>query len=370
MKFTCSIESIEKLLGISESIISAKNTISILSNVLIEAKDSKITIKACDTSLSFFGEIGADIEEEGAISVYSNKLYSIAKKLPSEEILIETDENFNVSVRAKGKNNILYNLKGINPEKFPEIMNITNVEYFSISKEIFTDMVNKTKFAVSQNESRKFASGTLLEYKEKKLKMVSTDGKRLAKIEREVAIPDSFHNIIVPPKILNEVTKLCGLSDQNGDIRIAVTGKELLINVDNCFFISSLLDANFPAYDSVIPNNLTNNFKVNRKEFKDAIERVGLMGDKDTHKIIIFLSKGKLKMYTENMSLGFGEETIDIEYDKEEMKIAFNYNYVIDVINVIKNDNVIFKFSNAVSTITILEEGNENYIYIMMPMSL
>ncbi len=369
MKFYCSIESLNKILGICESIISSKNSITILSNIHIKAKDNQLTIKACDTLISFYGEIGADVDEEGEICVNSNKLYSIARKLPSDEIEIQSDSDLNIQIKAKGKNTLKYNLKGISPDKFPEMLDTSNINYFSIPKETFADMVNKTKFAISQNDNRKFALGTLFEYEENKLRMVTTDGKRLAKIEKDIEIKESFSKVVVPPKILQEALKLCN-SDDKGDLKVGLNEKEIFINVDNCFFISNLLDSGFPSYQSVIPTNSTKSFKVNRKDFKDAIDRVSVMGEKETHKVIISLNQGKMNIYSENTTYGDGEETIDIEYSDEAIKIAFNYSYITDVISVVKNDNIIFKFNNASSTLVILEENNLDYIYIMMPMSV
>ncbi|OHD40798.1 MAG: DNA polymerase III subunit beta [Spirochaetes bacterium GWF1_31_7] len=368
MKFTCNIENFTKLLGIAEGVVTQKNTISILSNILIEAKNSKIKITACEPSLTFFGEIGADIEEEGSISVFSNKLYSISKKLPSEEIVIETDENNNVIIKPVGKNKIVYSLKGIDSSKFPSIKSLENIDFVSINQESFVDMINKTKFSVSQNESRRFANGILFENTESLLRMVSTDGKRLSKIDCNIVFNSKiFNSIIVPTKILTEISKIC---HNTGDVKIAIQEKSIIINVDNYFFISSLLEANFPPYDSVIPKDQINSFKVNKKILKDSIERISLMGDKDTNKIILFLSNNSMKIYTENMSIGTGEEYIDIEYSNEDIKIALNYNYIIDVLSVLKSETIIFKFKSSQSTITIVEDNNNDYIYIMMPMSL
>ena len=229
-------------------------------------------------------------------------------------------------------------------------------------------MINKTKFSVSQNESRRFANGILFENTESLLRMVSTDGKRLSKIDCNIVFNSKiFNSIIVPTKILTEISKIC---HNTGDVKIAIQEKSIIINVDNYFFISSLLEANFPPYDSVIPKDQINSFKVNKKILKDSIERISLMGDKDTNKIILFLSNNSMKIYTENMSIGTGEEYIDIEYSNEDIKIALNYNYIIDVLSVLKSETIIFKFKSSQSTITIVEDNNNDYIYIMMPMSL
>lgn len=368
MKFTCSLESLIKQLTICESIISAKGNISILSNILIEAKNSKIKITACDTTINFFGEIGADIESEGSITVYSSKLYSLAKKMPSDEIIIETDSSNNFIIQPKGKKNIIYKLKGIDSDKFPETISAENQEYFPIKKNILLDMINKTKFAVSQNESRRFVSGILFEIKNNILKMVSTDGKRLSKIEKEIENKSNLDiSIIVPPKILLEISKLC---NDNGEAFLSITKDNIFIKIDNFLFISNLLEANFPPYEQVIPKNQTGTITLEKKSFKESIERISLMGDKETHKIILLLTENEMKIYSESLSLGSGEETISVDYIGEETKMAINFIYLIDVLSVLSNENIIIDFKNSQSTITVREKDNNDYIYIMMPMSL
>ena len=229
-------------------------------------------------------------------------------------------------------------------------------------------MINKTKFAVSQNESRRFVSGILFEIKNNMLKMVSTDGKRLSKIEKEIENKSNLDiSIIVPPKILLEISKLC---NDNGEAFLSITKDNIFIKIDNFLFISNLLEANFPPYEQVIPKNQTGTITLDKKSFKESIERISLMGDKETHKIILLLTENEMKIYSESLSLGSGEETISVEYTGEETKMAINFIYLIDVLSVLSNENIIIDFKNSQSTITVREKDNNDYIYIMMPMSL
>ena len=208
MRIICSKESLLKVLGIAESVISTKNSISILSNVLIETINGKVKISASETSLNFFAEINADIIEEGSVSVYCNRLYSIIRKMEGDEIDIESNDQNIVAIKPKDSNKCNYNLKGIDANKFPPIQLTDDMSFFSIKQSIFTEMTKKTIFSVSASESRRFVSGILFEKTDNDLKMISTDGKRLAFISKEVkSLNVDNYSIIVPIKILTEVLK-------------------------------------------------------------------------------------------------------------------------------------------------------------------
>lgn len=368
MKLTCSKESILKILNVADNVISTKTSISILSNILLEAFSSKIKITAYETKINFFGDIGADILEEGSISVHCNKFYSIVRKLPGNEIIIESDENNQIHIKPKDNDNINYTIKGLESNKFPQIKYNENSEFFSISQEIISDMIKKTIFAVSETDNRRFVSGIYFEITDKTLKMVSTDGKRLSMIKNDVDTKKiKFENgVIIPPKILIETLKLCS---GNGDVQISIDNKEIYIKINNFTFISNLLEGNFPPYEKVIPFDQTIIIPVNRKLLYESLDRISQISDKESHKITMSLNNDKMILYTEDITIGSGEEVIPIEFNKDEFKISLNSIFITDVLNVIKNDNVILEFKDANTTVTIKEEKNDNFIYIMMPMT-
>ena len=367
MKTTCSKESLLKILGIAESVISTKNSISILSNILINAKENKIKISACEAKLNFFGFIGADIQEEGSISVNCNKFYSIAKKLPGEEISIVLEKENILIIKPKGNNKIQYKLKGIDSEKFPSIKEIEDIKFFSLKQDIFSDMIRKTIFSVSQNENRRFVSGIYFEKHENALKMVATDGKRLSFIKKDIKTPNNLDKgIIIPPKILNETIKLC---TGNGDLQLALTDKNIYIKIDNFSFISNLLEGNFPPYEKVIPYNQNIMMKIDKMQLFQSLDRISQISDKESHKINFSISEKSLKITSEDVSIGSGEEIIPVESNTKDFNIYLNYLFVTEALNVIKNEKVIFEFKDPKNTIVFREENNDDFIYIMMPMT-
>ncbi len=369
MKILCGKENLIKVLNIAESIISTKNNISILSNVLIETKMDSIKISACETTISFFAEIGADIIEEGAISVYCNRFYSIIRKLDCEEIEIFADEKNIVSIKPKNSKRSLYNLNGISPDKFPPVKPIENLDFFSLTQQTFTEMTKKTIFAVSQTESsRRFVSGVLFEKNDENIKMVSTDGKRLSLISKEKTIDDIENcNIIIPPKILNEINKLC---TGNEDIQIALSNKNIIIKIYNFYFISNLLEGAFPPYEKVIPTDQEQSFIVNRKELYDSIDRISIIGDKESHKVIFTIAENSLKIHTENITLGSGEEFIFINYEGPDIEIALNSQFINEVLGALSGDKIIFEFKNSQSPVTVKDFNDNDFVYVMMPMTI
>lgn len=367
MKIICSKDSLLKVLQVAENVISTKNSISILSNILIEAYKDTVKISASETKLNFYAEISADVVEEGSISIHSNKFYSIARKLPGDEILVTTDDNHQLRVQPNDNDKINYTLKGIDSGKFPEIMQIEDVPFSTISQEIITQMTKRTIFAISQNENRRFVSGIYFESTDNDIKMVATDGKRLSLVKKDIQIGTSIENgIIIPPKILTETLKLC---TGNGDVQIGFSDKNIFVKIDNFSFISNLLEGNFPPYEKVIPNDQTISFSVNKKIFYDALDRISQISDKESHKITLLVNDSEMKIYTEDITIGSGEEIIPVNYSGDSFNIFLNYTFITDVLNVIKNDNVIFELKNSESIVTVKEENNNDYIYIMMPMS-
>ncbi len=370
MEIICSKESLIKSLGIAESVISTRNNISVLSNVLLETtNDLKLKISAFDVTLNFISEINCDIIKEGKIGVNCNRLYSIVKKLECDEIEIKVNENNEVTILPKREfKTSKYMLKGIDNNKFSPISIPENINYFSMKQDIFQRMIKRTIFAVSDSDNRRFISGILFEKNDKNLRMVATDGKRLALINKDIVIDDIDNcNVIVPPKILQEVTKLCGNS---GDLIISISNQSIIIKIENFIFISNLLEGTFPPYSKVIPQEQPNKFTINKKELYNSIDRISLLGDKESHKIILSLKQDTLTINTYNLTFGSGEEILNIEYGGEPIDIALNYTFITDFLTVVEREKVVFEFKNSESTITVKEEDNVDYIYVMMPMSL
>ena len=198
--------------------------------------------------------------------------------------------------------------------------------------------------------------------------MVSTDGKRLSYITNQTSINDIENcSIIIPVKILNEILKL---STGNGNIQLSISDKKIIVKIDNFYFISSLLEGDFPPYQRVIPSDQTKFFVVNKKELYDSLDRISTIGEKESNKILFNISENSLKIYTENIIHGFGEEFIFIEYSDEKLEMALNSRFIIEMLSVITTEKIVFEFKDFQAPVTIKEFGHDNYIYVLLPMSL
>ncbi len=367
MNFICMRQSLIEILSIADSIISAKNNFTSQSNILLQVKDSKLKVSAFETKINFLAEIGVDVIQEGEIAVFCKKFYSIIKSFDCEEVSIKTNEHGNIILSPKENTNIQYDLKTLDSDKLPRIEEPIDIEFISLPQQIFVNMIKKTIISISLTENRRFISGIYFETIDNSIKMVSTDGKRLSFTECDFDIKKSFENgIIVPPKILQEIIRL---SKNNGDLLLGISDKNIHIKIDNFYFVSNLLDGDFPPYKKVIPMDQLYSFKVNTSLLNKSLNRISLIGDKESHRIIFELNNNLLKIYTEDISHGSGKEVIDVEYNGDQFEVALNYSFIIDALSVISTEKTIFEFKDANNTITMKEDDNDKFIYIMMPMS-
>lgn len=368
MKVVCSKESLLKALSIAENVISNKNTLSVYSNVLLSADNGNLNIKASEITLNFSANIPVEVVEPGSVAVYCNNLFTLIRKFNDTEIEISSDENNIVYLKQHNKKTSEYKHKGIDAKDFPVIEIPSDVNFFSIKMEILSDMIRKTLFAVANDATRKYISGVLFEKSGDTIRMVSTDGKRLSFVKNEVALTNVEDcQIIVPPKVLNEILKL---SNGNGDVQLALNNKNLYIKIDSYLFISNLFEGTFPPYGKVIPTEFVGSVVLDRKMFYEILDRIATMGDKEANKVVLSFYDNTVAVFAENQAFGSGREEMAIEYGGTKMDIALNIRYLMDILNVATTPNIIIYFKDAHSTMAIKQENDLNFIYVLMPMTL
>ncbi len=355
-------------ISIAQEIISTKNALSVLSNVLLIAEDNSLTIKATDIKVNFQTKIPVEIEEEGSTTVLSDKLMSILSALPEGEIeffLQERDNLVSAVIRHTTKK-IKYQLNCTSQDKFPEIAIAEKVSFFEVPAKELKSMITQTSFAVSDDETRIFMMGVYFEKKEDKLALVATDSRRLAYAEKNLlaGVPD-FPAAIVPPKILNIVAKHA--SDE-GQISVAIVDKMIFFKFSNYEFSGTLFDGQYPNYMRVIPANQTNTFIVQKSEFVEALKRISIMLDK-TLRIILTLTPGVLTITSKSSELGDAKEEIPCEYAGEEISIAMNYKHIDMPLKVMNSERIAFEFSDVMRAVTLRPEPASDYFHILMPMS-
>jgi len=363
MKFICERSILLKEISIANEIIASKNIISILSNVYLEACEGFLIIKATDMKVNFETKIPVDVIDSGSVTVYGDKFLGTLNSFPEGDIEFETNDA-KMYIKTKVKK-VQVQLKSIASDKFPEFT-ASAKDSFEIPIRDFKDMIEETIFAISDDETRYFMNGIFFEKADNKFIMVATDGRRLAYVNKEANTGiDDFSGIIIPPKILNIVVKRAG---DEGMAEISITDKTIFIQFGSYKLSSVLIEGQFPNYRRVIPENQINSFIVNRLEMLDAIKRVSLYVEKNSHRVYMGLSSGVVSVFCEENDMGNAREEIQCKYEGEEVSIALNYRYLEEPFKVMKEDEVCLLFTEPSKTITIKPVPEKDFFHIVMPM--
>lgn len=364
MKFTFDRDAILKEIGIAQEIISTKNALSILSNVLFIAEHNSLTIKATDIKVNFETKIPVEVEEEGTTTVFCDKFISILNTLPSGDVEF-SQKDINVVIKPITKK-VRFQLKSMASDKFPEFASEQNIPWFEVPAAEFKAMITQTIFAVSDDETRYFMNGVYFEKKEENLVMVATDGRRLAYSAKPLCagIAD-FQPAIVPPKILNIILKRL---PSEGSLSMAVLNKMIYFKFGNYSFASVLIDGQFPNYQRVIPEAQDKKFQINRRDLLDALRRVGLLVEQKSRRVYFDLSEGMLTITAQESEIGTAKEEIPCRYAGEHITIALNYVYVEEPMKVIDTEYITFEFTEYMKAITLKPEPAQDFFHIIMPM--
>ena len=366
MKFTFDRDAMLKEISIAQEIISTKNALSILSNVLFIAENNSLVIKATDIKVNFETRIPVDIEEEGTTTVFCDKFISILNSLPSGDIEFDQKDTI-VTIKPiaiKGQ----FKLKSMASDKFPEFTSSENVPYFDIPAEDFKNMITQTIFALSDDETRYFMNGVFFEKNEDDLTLVSTDGRRLAYVSKPLCQGvNSFSSAIVPPKILNIILKR---APSEGFVSLAIFEKMIFVKFGSYQFTSVLIDGQFPNYRRVIPESQLYNFQVEKADLQNALKRVGLLVDKKIQRIYLEIKPGRLTISSQETEIGIAKEEIPCRYDGEEITIAVSFIHIEEPLRVMNTERLNFEFSGEMKAITLRSEPAEDYFHIIMPMQM
>ncbi len=366
MKFSCKRDILMKEISIAQEIISSRNSLSILSNVLLSTQNGSLLIRATDLKVSFETIIPVDIKTEGTTTVFCDKLLAILRTLPEGEVdfeIVNGDRFVIKPLFAK----IDFRLKSIPADKFPELESAPQESFFDIPQIDFIEMISQTVFAVSDDETRYFMNGVYLENNDEKLLMVATDGRRLSyiSIKPDLAIPQ-FPGVIIPPKVLLLVKKL--LSGQ-GQIALAITEKQVFFEFDNQKLSSALIEGQFPNYQRVIPEHQVYEIIINRAKLNEALKRVSLMVEK-SRRVLVILSAGTFTLMSEESEIGIGREEVPCNYEGPESKIALNFQYLSDPLKVIDSEEISLHFTETFKAISLYSKPQKNYFHIIMPMQM
>lgn len=352
----------------TQSIVERRNTMPILANVLIESKKGDIRVSATDLEVGVRGRIDGDVVKEGAITLNAKKLYEIVREAPEESMQIKRLENDWAEIKS-GKS--VFKIVGLDAKEFPQFPKFAGEKLSSVPVGLLREMIEKTLFAASTDETRYNLNGVYVEeLGGGKLRMVSTDGHRLALIDREVGALGLNKGAILPKKGLSELKKLLEEANE-GLVSIGVKENMALMVKDEVELFMRLIEGEFPDYGKVIPKGNPLVVKVEHQEFLQALRRVSILSSDRYKGVKIEFKEGKVSISASNPDLGEAVEEIEIDYHGKALGIGFNARYIIDVLSVLKSEGeVAVEVKDEMSPSVIKKEEDAGYLYVVMPMRL
>ena len=364
-----------KALNHIHGIVEVRHTLPILSNIVLSAENNELSLSSTNLDIFCSDKIDAEIVNSGEISVPAITFFEIVKRLPSgsDVILSMGDEDTELILKC-GRSK--FNLSTLKTEDFPILSDKDLSTNFVISADELSRMIDKTKFAISNEETRYYLNGIFFHKAEsnsiKFLRAVATDGHRLA--QYDIPLPqgaEEITGIIIPKKTVFELRKV--LDDADGDVSVSLYENKIKFSFNNLKIISKVIDGTFPDYTKVIPQNNDKKFKTNNSELKNAIDRVSAVAINEETKskaIKLTIENNKLNLCVESQSKGSAKEEIDISYNNEKVDIGFNSRYLLDICNEVDGDEIDVNLLDSISPAIILDKTDENLFFVLMPMRI
>jgi DNA polymerase-3 subunit beta len=352
----------------TQSIVERRNTMPILANVLFESQKGEIHITATDLEVGVRGEVEGEVVKEGTITVNAKKLYEIIREVANDQVQIKRLENDWVEIRS-GKS--VFKIVGMDAREFPQFPTFDSKDLSTTPASSIRAMIERTIFSVSTDETRYSLNGVFIEQSEGGLvRMVATDGHRLAYEERSVGSLGLEKGVILPRKGLSELKKLLESGD-DGVVSIGFKENMGLVMKDKVELFMRLIDGDFPDYTKVIPKGNTNIVKVEHGELLQALRRVSILSSERYKGVKMEFSEGKVSISANNPDLGEAVEDIEAEYKGKPLSIGFNARYLLDVLGVLGGDGEVdIELKDELSPSVIRKAGIDGYLYVLMPMRL
>ena len=369
MKFTIERSALLKSLSHVQSVVERRNTIPILSNLKLEAGDGKLALNATDMDLDIIESVAAEIATPGATTAPAHTLYDIVRKLPEgAQVEIDADGEGQL-VLSSGRSR--FTLTCLPTDDFPVLSGGDLGHEFTLTVAEVQALIDKTRFAISTEETRYYLNGIYLHAAERDgapvLRAVATDGHRLASIE--IPLPagaKGMPGVIVPRKTVGELRKL--VDETTADIAVGLSDTKICFSFDDTVITSKLIDGTFPDYQRVIPEGNDKQMDVETKGFADAVDRVSAISSEKSRAVKLNLTSGSLMLSASSPEDGSATEELEVAYQGEAVEIGFNAGYLMDIIRQVEGDSTRLLLSDSASPTILSEVEDTGALYVLMPM--
>jgi len=366
MKFSIQREDFLKPLQQVIGVVERRQTLPVLGNVLLNANKKSIRLTATDLEVELQSHVNVAVTEIGDITLPARKLLDICRTLPAEAQLDISVKKDRALVRS-GKSR--FTLSTLPATEFPVIDKIKSARKFSMQESALHGLIERTAFAMAQQDVRYYLNGLMLEPVSGTLRAVATDGHRLAMCELMADVGEGVdQQVIVPRKGIQELQRL--LEQKDTDVQVEIGSNHIRITTDELRFTSKLIDGRFPDYQRVMPKNADKRLLINRDLLRQALTRTSILSNEKYRGIRLDLSENNIKIQSHNQDQEEAVEEIDANYDSDAIVIGFNVTYLLDVLNAINTDDVEMFLSDGNSSALINKPGDENCRYVVMPMRL
>ncbi|MBD5547715.1 MAG: DNA polymerase III subunit beta [Lachnospiraceae bacterium] len=364
MKLVCSKANLLNGVQIVSKAVPNKTTMSILECILIDATGKNIKLIANDMELGIETTIEGDVVEKGQIALDAKILLDIVRKLPDNEVTMETDKSFKTNITCEKAR---FTIIGKSGEDFSYLPSIEKIDFITVSQFTLKEVVRQTIFSISDNDTNKLMGGELFDISGDTLKVVSLDGHRIS--IRKIELKDNYpsRKVVVPGKTLNEVSKILS-GDTDKDVNIFFTGKHILFEFDNTIVVSRLIEGEYFKIDQMLSSDYETKVTINKKELLECIDRATLLVKEGDKKPIIMNITDEMMELKINSTVGSMNEEIDITKQGKDLMIGFNPKFMIDALRVIDDEQVDIYLVNPKAPCFIRDTA-ENYIYLILPVN-
>ena len=364
MKFSAAREALLKPLQAVIGVVERRQTMPILSNVLLVAKDGQLSVTATDLEVELVALADVETESGGEITVSGRKLLDICRALPDGTVVNVSASGEKLVVKA-GRSR--FNLATLPAAEFPVIEDIKAGQTVRVSQETLGRLIEKTHFSMAQQDVRYYLNGMLLETGDGRLRAVATDGHRLALSQASLGGKVSEQQVIVPRKGVLELQRLLG---GEGDLDVEFGSNHIRIQLDGIRFTSKLIDGRFPEYERVIPKESSNELKADRGVLRAALQRTAILSNEKYRGIRLVIRDSGVVLQAHNPEQEEAEEEIEVEYSGEDIEIGFNVNYLLDALGAVDGEEVTISVQDSNSSCLIRQPGNDDSRFVVMPMRL
>jgi DNA polymerase-3 subunit beta len=350
-----------------QSIVERRNTMPILANALIEAQKGKIQLSATDLEVGVRGIVDGEVVKPGSLTVNAKKFYEIIREIPTEQVQLKRLDSDWIEIKS-GKS--IFKIVGMDAREFPQFPPFDAKAQASVQASLLRGMIERTIFAVSTDETRYSLNGVFIEESGGNVRMVSTDGHRLAFEEQALGTLGLSKGVILPRKGLSELKKLLD-SGEEGMVSIAFRENMALVSRQRVELFMRLIDGDFPDYTKVIPQGNPNIAKVDHGELLQALRRVSILSSERYKGVKMEFAENTISISANNPDLGEAAEEVEAEYKGAPISIGFNARYILDVLGVLANDGeVTIELKDELSPSVIRQPESPGYLYVLMPMRL